>query len=1639
MVQITAKTRPSFQEIVDNFFVANERYANSLKFEKESKVKKTDDQLSMDNFAVAVKSKASHGSQTCILCDKSNVKSKDHPIFRCPQFKTPYDKVEKLQNLGGCIKCGSVGHEAKECKFQFKRKCYHCSMWHFDFLCLSGKSPQNSNSKASSSEKVKSTRNETSNSVAVLPSMTSKTILPTFSFKVENCNKVFRGMKDNCSQSTFIKEDIAVNLNLRVVQDNVSLLINGFNGPLNYMSKRVEVPMVNNGSVCNILAMVVPSIRVDLKLPKLGNIVLSFESKGYHLADTFLNNDSDAIRNLDLLLGADALHVFPCREVCFGKDNSSVYGDTPIGIMLMGNIDSLVNDLPYLPCFESVSAGMTNTIDDSLEPVKDTHTQAFFQTHSFLISEIRETGNDDEVGLEFKHLKTIDDFTALNDKGKLIERQISRATDQILEEECKRYTNYDCQVYNDESREIHDSLVDYTLKNLKRCDDGRIEVPLLWNAKVKHLLAKNKHLAKAILTSNLKKLNKNREHLELMNQTIKDQVKAGIIERIENLEDYLVDHPEHSFLPHMGIFKLDRETTKCRIVFLSNLREQDKSGRLCISHNQAMYAGPTLNQKLSSSLLQLRFGKHLLTYDLKKAFNQLTLSDSDQSKLLFLWYRNIEKNDFSVVAYKNVRLSFGLRCSPFLLMISLFRMLVLDSTNDPSDLKELKKLMYALLYMDNGAISTDSVQELTDAYNILPHIFSPYRFEVQQLNSNNLDLQTQIDHDYNQETPDNVKLLGLTWDCKADTLFTRPINLDATANTKRSILRTVAAQFDIYNFNLPILNRSRVFMHNLQCDKSLGWDAKISPDLQREWKNISKQANATPEIKVDRYVGPRKGTYKLLAFTDASHLLYGTVVYILHVETGNISFIMARNRIVNNQLKLKSIPSLEFNAISLGVETLMEIFRDLSGSGCLHPINITELHLYTDSVCCLHWLNSYSGKLDKMQKQSVFVMNRLKSIDSLCEGFPVRFRFVSGKHNPADCVTRCISYKVLLKSTFFQGPNLQDFDKGLESNFEIVDVTIPNPSAILSSARITNSQECSNEVLSALSIQSSTVKPLIDPSIFSSFRRLVLLYRRVLICARRWKEKAGISHGSNGTNSFAEASRQIIETDQKKYFPEIFSYFSKVKPKSSEIPPLVAQLNVFPDEHGLLRVKCKFRKWHPSRNDKFPILLSRESPLTDLVILDTHERLAHTGCYSVLAEFRKQFFVTKPFSTIKKCLKRCVHCKRFNARTVKLNQSSYRDFRANPPKVPFANVFVDHLGPINVKKNGESAKVWLLCITCTWTRAINLKICSDLTVKGFLRAFQMHSFEYGIPQLCISDLGSQLTAGANIISDFLNEPETQSYFDSQNIKPLTFQHYFKGCSELGSMVEVCVKLSKRLIFGAIKNNLLDYPDFEFLVSYVVHLANRRPIAFKEALRDDKLDSVPDPITPEHLIRGYELTSLNIIPDLQNTPVIDPDWKDDSSRSIKDAYAKLRKVRTELLKIYQEEFLATLIAQAVDRQDRYQKINHKHLREGDIVLLKEVNIKPNHYPLAVVKQTITNDLDEVTGAIVLKGKTRELVKRHVSTLIPVLECKQNISPNDAEGSEISEDSKPKSSRSRPVRKAAIISQQKSKDILRDEFS
>ena len=72
-------------------------------------------------------------------------------------------------------------------------------------------------------------------------------------------------------------------------------------------------------------------------------------------------------------------------------------------------------------------------------------------------------------------------------------------------------------------------------------------------------------------------MTKNKNHLDLIEDLFKEQLSLGIIEKLDNLNEFMIEHPKCRFLPHMPIIKLSRETTKCRNVFLSNLCENEPS------------------------------------------------------------------------------------------------------------------------------------------------------------------------------------------------------------------------------------------------------------------------------------------------------------------------------------------------------------------------------------------------------------------------------------------------------------------------------------------------------------------------------------------------------------------------------------------------------------------------------------------------------------------------------------------------------------------------------------------------------------------------------------------------------------------------------------------------------------------------------------------------------------------------------------------------------------------------------------------------------------------------------------------------------------------------------------------------------
>ena len=78
---------------------------------------------------------------------------------------------------------------------------------------------------------------------------------------------------------------------------------------------------------------------------------------------------------------------------------------------------------------------------------------------------------------------------------------------------------------------------------------------------------------------------------------------------------------------------------------------------------------------------------------------------------MFLWFQDIEREDYTIVGYRSLRLSFGLRCSPAILMLALFKILILDKDSQEK-VNELKQAVYNNMYMDNGAYTTTNSENL---------------------------------------------------------------------------------------------------------------------------------------------------------------------------------------------------------------------------------------------------------------------------------------------------------------------------------------------------------------------------------------------------------------------------------------------------------------------------------------------------------------------------------------------------------------------------------------------------------------------------------------------------------------------------------------------------------------------------------------------------------------------------------------------------------------------------------------------------------------------------------------------------------------------------------------------------------------
>ncbi|KIH46741.1 integrase core domain protein [Ancylostoma duodenale] len=422
---------------------------------------------------------------------------------------------------------------------------------------------------------------------------------------------------------------------------------------------------------------------------------------------------------------------------------------------------------------------------------------------------------------------------------------------------------------------------------IERREDGYF-VRLPW--KEHHpQLPDNKALAFKRLVNVWSSLRKDEHLLDKYNEVFQDQLNKNIVEEVGE-EETRQGETIH-FIPHQAILTPQKITTKLRIVFDASAHYKG-----CPSLNDVLHRGPVILPSLHGVLLRVRIGRFVVASDVEKAFLQVRLNEADRDATRCLWLRDhkLPPKVDNVRTLRFTRVTFGLKCSPFLLAGTTY--FHLDQYTDE---KELVEEIKRNLYVDNLLLTANTCEETSHFYQRTKCMFQDLNMNLREYTSNDQDLMQSIPaHDRSVNL--NPKLLGITWNSLTDMFHLSCRIPKASPITKRTVTSAIASVYDPMGWFLPLLFRARVYLQNLwreQCD----WDSKLNENQCKEWDEIRDQCDGFEKC-LPRFISPKGDQAILATFADAStnamcacaYLVSGKRVYVFSDSEIALSWIRSK-------------------------------------------------------------------------------------------------------------------------------------------------------------------------------------------------------------------------------------------------------------------------------------------------------------------------------------------------------------------------------------------------------------------------------------------------------------------------------------------------------------------------------------------------------------------------------------------------------------------------------------------------------------------------------------------------------------------------------------------------------------------------
>lgn len=530
---------------------------------------------------------------------------------------------------------------------------------------------------------------------------------------------------------------------------------------------------------------------------------------------------------------------------------------------------------------------------------------------------------------------------------------------------------------------------DLFLKTISVNSESRYEVRLPWLEDHPELPS-NYNLARKRLDNTVNKLRKD-GLFESYDCVFREWLAENIIEEAPETTT-----SEAHYLPHRPVIK-ESSTTKIRPVFDASAKEKYRP-----SLNQCLEKGLNLIEEIPNIFLRFRTSKIGVVADIRKAFLQISVHETDRDYLRFLWVNK----DGGQKIFRHRRVVFGINSSPFLLGATLEYHLtqMLQKAGTHYSEGTVRQLLKSF-YVDNCVTSVENEEVLAKFINESSLIMAEGAFDLRGWEYTN---QVQEKESYKGTT-----VLGMTWDTTKDTLSLK-LELENVAGilsrpvTKRLMLSWAQCLFDPIGFTCPATLYPKLLLQQTW-ERSIGWDTPVDEEMAKNFRSWMEELPFLTDIKIPRWTGAEFQNAKqgsIHTFCDASKNAFSAVVFlrgIRHDGSVFIHLLAAKTRVA--PIKKLSIPRLELMAAVIGVRLCNNVRKNLD-------IN-AEVYFWTDSSTTLFWIQHE-------EEWATFVMNRVEEIR---RSFPVSsWHHVPGVVNPADLPSRGCSAKKLLQSKWWEGP-----------------------------------------------------------------------------------------------------------------------------------------------------------------------------------------------------------------------------------------------------------------------------------------------------------------------------------------------------------------------------------------------------------------------------------------------------------------------------------------------------------------------------------------------------------------------------------------------------------------------------------------